>query len=114
MKPLEINQKIAELKGFKRFGEKLPDRDNLIEPVYATDFNEIIDQNKNWAENIADAWELFEEIPYKISVGKYEKKNYFIAKWEHAFTVEPNIITESKTAPIAICLAWINWKEKNA
>lgn len=105
MSPLEMNKKIA---GIKRLNwvssnttnpalidhDELPTSDRLHPP-------------KNWAENIADAWELFEEMPYccvenvnsdlkicsYIPKGKYEDVQWY-----------------ADTAPMAICLAWLKWK----
>ena len=106
MTPLEVNKKIAELKGLK------------VDHTYKGDeCIKVLQDGRDslfmrWTTTIYHAWELFEEMPFKMSVGKYAKKNYFIAKWEDAFATEPTILVEAATVPMAICLAYIAWKEK--
>jgi hypothetical protein len=68
-----------------------------------------IEKNRllNWAENIADAWELFEEhdCPF-ISVYNKDGKRIYHAQ----FTLAYEGIAD--TAPMAICLAYIAWREE--
>jgi hypothetical protein len=105
MTPLEINKKIVEIKKPK----------NEIW-VQVSDSNYIGHQNSsdifNWAENISDAWELFEE-----NQEVYLKKMHYTdgtIVYQCVFRDSNlNVLGDSKadTAPMAICLAWLVWKE---
>lgn len=86
----------------------------MVKSKYATDFNEIVEQNKNWAKNIADAWELFEEMPGALlskSDTTEDGRDIYHCRND---SMEKCFMEWSFEAPMAICLAWINWKEKNA
>jgi len=86
------------------------------EPVLEATFKaQIIYQNKvyNWAENIADAIELFEEMPVKTIIGKMADGETF-EEFYWCQNIWKGIVSKQKTVILAICLAWINWKEKNA
>lgn len=66
----------------------------------------------NWAENISDAWELFEEMPFGTCITSHydhEETYYTLILGDNINYVE----IDSNTAPEAICLAWIKWKESN-
>lgn len=104
MNPLEINKKIAEKMGCKW---KESPRGSTI---WIND-EECPDQcvlQRNWAESISDAWELFEEMPDCL-VGKAE---LLVNKWVVQDFSERQI-SQADTAPLAICLAWIAWKGQN-
>lgn len=76
-----------------------------------------LENTPNWPENVADAWGLFEEL----------SANHFSTKlmtWDHVDNAciilhhrqghDENISDDeimADTAPRAICLAWIAWKE---
>lgn len=99
MLPLEINKKIAEIKNIKF--------DQFTEFDFDPDSNTITCR-KNWAENIADAFELFKEMPYEYKIFKADYSGF--EEW----IVENNnerVVGVEKTAPLAICLAWLKWKE---
>ena len=60
----------------------------------------------DWQNNIADAWELFEELPPATTLQKLH--NGFII--DIPLEQFPETFYE-KTAPEAICKAFIAWKE---
>jgi len=63
----------------------------------------------NWAENIFDAWGLFEELQSSeqgVLIGK-SSCGWTIQDWSERSILD----TYPKTAPLAICLAWIKFKE---
>lgn len=94
MTPLEINKKIAEIKGFT---------------------GTLIDTN--WAENISDAWELFEEMATDIS-GDVNCLNYSSFLKDYNVGVASDDGFESfanqdhESPSMAICLAYIEWKKE--
>ena len=99
MTPLEINKKIQDLK-------KIP------YPTHLTYGKEI--PCFNWAESIQDAWGLFEEIVNEDSLIDSVRYSDNLKKWlvgyidsDGCFEIE----SQADTAPLAICLAWIEWKE---
>lgn len=101
MTPLEINKKICELKGI---------------PLESFQVNgqKIYVDYKNWAESIQDAWGLFEEIVNEDSLIDSVRYSDNLKKWlvgyidsDGCFEIE----SQGETAPLAICLAWIKWKE---
>lgn len=99
MTPLEINKRIAEIK----WDEKTHDRVNSILTLG------IPLEIKNWSESISDAWELFEEMPVGSAMQKFEN-SYLV---QTAFS--PPISNDCcETAAIAICSAWLKWKEAKA
>jgi len=74
-----------------------------------------------WSLKILDAWELFEEMP-----GAYlkhiDRKDVKFKVYYHVFKNTGDLIQDAisdqydegsigTTAPEAICLAWIKWKE---
>lgn len=110
MTPLEINKKIAELKGFHSI------RNGFSDSVFYCDKeklgNEFLNYNKNWAENISDAWELFEEMPFGTCITSHydhEENYYTLILGDNINYIE----IDSNTATEAICLAWIKWKKNN-
>lgn len=128
MSPLEMNKKIA---GIKRLNwvssnttnpalidhDELPTSDRLHPP-------------KNWAENIADAWELFEEMPWDLYLtrdrygGSYSRGGWLCGyDLEDANSDDVDAMNfwsnvrkndlfafAADTAPLVICLAWLKWK----
>lgn len=103
MTPLELNKKIAELKGFHSI------RNGFSDSVFYCDKeklgNEFLNYNKNWSENISDAWELFEEMPYPAISKHYSD---YICSFDSSKALPLN---KFKSAPEAICVAWIKWME---
>jgi hypothetical protein len=64
----------------------------------------------DWPNDIADAWELVEEMGHncKVHVSYYQSLN----KWYCATMREQEVITaKDTTAPLAICRAYLKWKE---
>lgn len=112
MTPLEINKRIAEKKGYifddkyRCFSKEKPHDKNAIYKDSGILYN--------WAENISDAWELFEEMP-DASIFKVDSK---ILKKEYSNLIYSASCKDiglksysAETAPLAICLTWISWKE---
>lgn len=103
MTPLEINKKIQDLK-------KIP------YDTHSTNCKEI--PCFNWAEYIEDAWILFEEISEKEMAFIQRDKNFrYGDSWivKIVLDYENRVADEffAPTAPMAICLAYIAWREKN-
>lgn len=107
---MEINKKIAELKGWiwakGPFGN--PMTGEIFEGGWKTDKG-LRSYLPNWAEDISDAWELFEEmteeendwcIMHNPETRVYSCDSDFLS-----------IETIGDTAQLAICKAWIKWKE---
>ena len=65
-------------------------------------------RNKDYENNIADAWELFEELPKKKAYFELENKDYVFI--EVLFNNKLNSFG-AETVNKAICKAWIAWKE---
>lgn len=100
MSPLEINNRIAEIKGLTIKG---PGR--ILGSSASINTNE---GHKDWAENIADAWELFEEMPSVAFVRKEYDGRYSCYNGTSAFEKGNWCIAD--TAPTAIATAWLGWK----
>ena len=104
--PLEMEERIAKIKGLKN------PRSWFIEDKYqgiCWDIDLVRpSEMTNWAENIEDAWELFEEIPSAI----LQKVTYSIGSPEKSYAVHyaNKGYVYGETAPLAICLAWLAWK----
>ena len=73
--------------------------------------------NKEWSTNISDAWELWEELPIP--------KGYWHGMWEGNFDETKHIVSiilskhdsmktnfSGTSFPLAVCKAWVAWKEK--
>lgn len=118
MTPLEINKKIHSLKldeKIKNTPQKFieENRDYVNFLLEQRDYFLFIPE-KNWAENISDAWELFEEMPKSYFLGKSVTHQYGFEIWK--INDDGKGLTQlldpvAETAPMAICLAWIAWKE---
>lgn len=103
----EIRIKIAELGGW--WGNK----ENI---AWAIETEKL----PNWPVSIADAWELVEEARNEnVGISIWNIKYYNPDRWSYEATLFDPIggamchkfVAEADTAPHAICLAWINWKE---
>jgi len=107
----EIRMKIAELKGW----EFVP-KTNIGQWGWKHN-GKFIDYEidaPNWPENIADAWELVEEWRANGEVDSIVYKTSDIPDFKMVDTVHLRhsyIYSEADTAPLAICLAYIAWKE---
>jgi len=129
MNALEINKRIAELKLSDKFvfwpeytEESINDSRNPanIRYKYRVDVDQkfipIPNDPKtiNWAENIADAWELFEEMPNpKLQLFNSGDAAFMRFSWRVTIDFKKDMEFLGATATIAICLAWIKWKESN-
>ena len=126
MNTLEINKKIAEIKRYK-----------ISDKYRCSSVNNLGCKNAvyresgipyNWAENISDAWELFEEMKSQINnlaivFNKSSYPNVYTDLYKCGSVSvqdfcggdkDPYVSVdgeESITAPLAICLAWLKWKE---
>lgn len=118
MTPLEINKKIAMAKSPMKFISYGFEPDAYVYYSYIKDNFVFMSKLYNWAENIADAWELFEELPEGTSImrvyssgGKY---SICLRDDNGALSYDNENIKGFflyETAPLAICMAWIKWKE---
>ncbi len=100
MTPLEINKKIASMKNHDGIDDAHP---------YSNKNNRIY----NWAENIGDAFELFEEM---VKNRDHENVSLYLGNVYDEWVCGEGDFEEvngelAKTATIAICLTWIKWKE---
>lgn len=134
MTPLEINKKIAEIKELK-----MDEAPNLGQSalVFVGADNHESESYKDWAKDIKNALELFEEMNSFYASSKLYSGDRvlevsdFILSLEHhpngwAFSIIEQTgdcfggfndktliyIKEVKYPSEAICLAWIKWKER--
>lgn len=104
MTPYEINLKIAQLQGRtikNRFGQG----------IWVTPIKEEYDTSiKNWAENISDAWELFEEMPPGSFIKKMDREPPGFDCLVYLGKSTMYVGGKGDTAPRAISRAWLKWK----
>lgn len=112
----EINKKISEIKGLKTF-------DGNVSGHHITEISHgviTIDYAKNWATNISDAWELFDEMKDDEDIFRgmlsleywkcpYDGDTYTVYRkslggWGAARDLK---LSSDKTAPLAICMAYL-------
>lgn len=129
MTHLEINKKIAELKGYEV--RRVNDNQLFIgKPGFDGAW-------VNWSESISDAWELFEKMDQQIVMKDRYQGTYSKGKWlctyetmcaeevllngpqgndsdALAFWQSPKFVVAADTAPLAICKAYIKRKELNS
>lgn len=129
MTPLEINKRIAGIilspqhKWWTEFTEESINS-GFSKPIIKYKLNVAIDQKHipipndtksiNWAENISDAWELFEEMeePSVFKIDSNALKKEFSNLIYSASCKDLGLKScSAETAPLAICKAWISWKE---
>lgn len=103
----EINKKIAEIKGMPIIQinqEWFFDRAKIDNP-YLDGYWGLT----NWAESIADAWELFEEMPRGTTIFKNLFGENKFCCWVGNSGPE-GIVQKADIAPLAICKAWLKFK----
>ena len=107
MTPLEVNKKIAEIKGYK------------IRRVHEDGSVFIGKEGKDgffakWAEDISDAWELFEEMPNCALLSSsgitQQEMGYAPFICSFGLTYDTPSKVDGDTAHMAICKAWLRWK----
>lgn len=119
MTPLEVNKRIGKMRydhaksvvykiDFK--GVKSELQKNYV-ICYNDDWLKLpqLGESKNWAEDISDAWELFEEMPIP-EILKIDS-NYYEACFHNPKDETKIERFNAYQAPMAICLAWLAWKE---
>ena len=102
----ELDIKIANLRGFDHH---YVDDDNNLH--FKNPEGGHINQSLwSWSKHIEAAWTLFEEIKWYPFIKKICDDYYEIVfdKTENGYGVES---IAGKTAPEAICNAWLKWKE---
>ena len=111
MIPIEINKKIAEIKGLKM--EEAPNLSQSALVFIGAD-NHASESYKDWAKDIEDAWELFEEMSSSVNLDYDLCLHKVYDNWcvSRKYLRDLIKLSESKTAPEAICLAWKKWKER--
>jgi hypothetical protein len=93
----EIRRKIAKLKGIK-----------LVDKSWYYANGVGLSTCRNWPESIAGAWELMEEMSMSEFVEIRKRDNTWIVDIDNGSrTISP----DADTAPRAISLAYISWKE---
>lgn len=102
----EIRRKIAELKGIEVVAQTtiMPDGSSIPTGILFMKIRNNCGFLPEWPVSIKDAWELLEEMPTGYAVWRTRKHwicRKIGGKW-----------VEAETAPRAICLAWLGWKEK--
>jgi hypothetical protein len=107
MNDVEIRRKIAELKGWKRQGSMADGTQIGISPDGIS-----LSIVPDWPVDIADAWGgLFEELPEPKELEK-NNTGWFVGC---GYGIVPGEVFQfaevADTAPRAICLAYIQWKE---
>ncbi len=107
----EINQQIAELKGWKKVFiseyEFWVWYNESLKKVYSSEL-------PNWRENISDAKELLDEMKQEFSIEISTDKNFTsIELWsdkESPLYYRMIFDAEAETLELAICLVYIAWK----
>lgn len=105
MTPLEINKRIAELKGWDVGWD---DGDSAVYDKRAGEEHEgeMCFSFYDWARGIYWAWELFEEMAEDGWIIGRSPDGWFVGK------IKPGEIYPTyDITPMAICMAWIKWKE---
>jgi hypothetical protein len=72
------------------------------------------DISPDWSTVIAEAWELFEEMPEWVTVMKTTGENKWYCGCHGSSDEQGNIYwyqAFADTAPRAICIAWLIWKD---
>lgn len=102
MTNLEINQAIAKAKGIKAFDSCHVNSSAIISETASAEGTYPV---HDWAERIWEAWKLFDEMPIGSGIQKFETC-YIVTT-----SVAPPICNDAApTAALAICLAWLAWK----
>lgn len=109
MSPLEINTKIAEIKGLKIMLSPKDQNGLYVEAKIGGTIPYL--KTTNWAENISDAFELFEENQEVY----LKKMNYTDGTIVYQCVFRDSNLNvlgnaTADTAPMAIALAWLVWK----
>lgn len=94
----EIRLTIAKLKGFYNIKIRLGELSGMTK-----EFSDVPIHVKNWPESIADAFELFEEMPHPRILKHEDGYSCWYDGGSNHFSAE--------TAPLAICKANIQWKQ---
>lgn len=106
MTNLEVNRKIAEIKGLNEI---------TIGAIIIWDKTSVrtIDRNYNWAESISDAFELFEEMPIGVRLQSCygDEDDGWGSTGYRCDIIGMGIYCCEPTAPLAIAKAWLKWKE---
>jgi hypothetical protein len=103
----EIRLKVAKIKGWTVVQDLSLDMQPWLEDI------------PNWPVEIADAWELVEEmaIPDEFALSMIYKDCMENIIWECVYSRYEDCgdfgsrFVMADTAPLAICLAYIQWKE---
>ncbi len=95
MTPLEINQKIAEIKGYEYTAGKVSMGDGM--GIFI-----------NWAEDIADAFNLFDEMPGGVLSKDETEDGKDIYHCHIRGTDSPEW---AHSPSMAICFKFIEWKK---
>lgn len=107
MTPLEVNKKIAEIKGYKI--KEILGATLLCVCPYREDPNSFYEScQTRWDYSMNEAWELFKEMPESFSI---QKDGLQWMVWKRKTNGTIRFIDSVDTAPMAICLAWLAWKE---
>ncbi len=114
----EIRRKIAELKGIEVVAQTttMPDGSSIPTGVLFMKIRNTCGFLPDWPVSIEDAWGLVEEMrmsPASVNVqGDYGEKGFVC--YVHPYPTDETItlFEHADTAPRAICLAWLGWKEK--
>lgn len=122
----ELRIAIAKAKGWKlftrdRFGESVQElyysESGKIKYAEQIEFQELdveklanLEYIPDWPNEIAAAWELFDELPvYKsVECARHDGRPKPVI-WECHVNGVGNFL--ANTAPVVICLAWLAWKE---
>lgn len=108
MTPLEINKKIASMRAHDGIDNDHP-------------FSAKKNRRYCWAQLIDDAWELFEEMVTSQqgwrAVVLSGNDSTFLPRYkvlikDHDAHNRDECEASADTVPMAICLAWIKWKEQ--
>ncbi len=121
----ELDKQIAELKGIYPNTHQLSDieggrlpRDTCYKChkyIYPHQyFSKECETPLAYSSNMRYAWTLFEEMQPGYYIVRDYKNDWFICnEGDDDESGWPVDFVNAKTAPEAICLAWIKWKESN-
>lgn len=109
MTNLEINEKIAELMDLAVDRDSKPH--SSPNAIIIGNVGMMMYKEMNWAEHIEDAFELFEEMPPGTELLQEDEPGLWAVHLTTDEKTGVGVCVNSETAPLAICLAWIKWKE---
>lgn len=103
MTPQQLENEIARLKGWNGSDFDGPTKWEYVDGAYQPN-------RLNWVQSIGDAWELVEEMGkgFHVDIVKFVDERW--AVYLSDIYLIKVVISGGITAPLAICRAWLMWK----